>query len=53
MSAQSRAAGLSSKSVRQIVIGIAVALGLVVAAGGVVWTVNCPCETTPGFVLLG
>ena len=53
MSAQSRAAGLSSKSVRQIVLGIAVALGLVVAAGGVVWTVNCPCETTPGFVLLG
>ncbi len=53
MSAQSRAAGLSSKSIRQIVLGIAVALGLVVAAGGVVWTVNCPCETTPGFVLLG
>ena len=40
MSAQSRVAGSSSKSVRQIVIGIAVALGLVVAAGGVVWTVK-------------
>ena len=53
MSAKSRTAGMSSKSVRQIVLGIAVALGLVVAAGGVVWTVNCPCETTPGFVLLG
>ena len=24
-----------------------------VVAGGVVWTMNCPCEGTPGFVLLG
>ena len=53
MSAQSRVAGMSSKSVRQVVLGVAIALGLVVVAGGVVWTVNCPCETTPGFVLLG
>ena len=53
MTAKSRAAGLSSKSVRQIVLGVAIALGVVVVAGGVVWTVSCPCETTPGFVLLG
>ncbi len=53
MSAQSRAAGLSSKSVRQIVLGVAAALGLVVVAGGVAWTMSCPCEGTPGFVLLG
>ena len=53
MSVQSRVAGMSSKSVRQVVLGVAIALGLVVVAGGVVWTVNCPCETTPGFVLLG
>ena len=34
MSAKSRAAGLSSKSVRQIVLGVAIALGVVVVAGG-------------------
>ena len=45
--------GTSSKSSRKILLGSAVALALTVVAGGVVWTVSCPCETTPGFVLLG
>ena len=53
MSAEPRTAGTSSRSVRKILLGIAAALALVALAGGVVWAVNCPCERTPGFVLLG
>ena len=53
MSAQTQTAGTSSQSVRRILLGIAATLALVVVAGGVVWTMNCPCEGTPGFVLLG
>ncbi len=53
MSEESRPAGASSKPIRRILVGIAATLALIVLAGGVVWTVNCPCETTPGFILLG
>ena len=53
MSAEPRTAGTSSRSARKILRGIAAALALVVLAGGVVWAVNCPCERTPGFMLLG
>ena len=53
MTAEPRAAGASSMSVRKNLPVIAATLALVVVAGGVVWTINCPCEGTPGFVLLG
>ena len=53
MSAEPRTAGTSSRSARKIFPGIAAALALVVVAGGVVWAINCPCERTPGFMLLG
>ena len=46
-------AGPSSTSVRRVVLGVAAAAASVVVAGGVVWTMSCPCDTTPGFVLLG
>ena len=33
---------------------LAVTVFLVVAAGGIaVWTTTCPCDRTPGFILLG
>ena len=53
MTAERRTGGESSMSSRTIILGAAAALALVVVAGGAVWTVNCPCDTTPGFVLLG
>ena len=53
MSAERGTAGRQSMTVKKILLGIAATLTLVVVAGGVVWTMNCPCETTPGFVLLG
>ena len=53
MSAEPRTAGTSSTSVRKILAGIAATLVLLVVAGGVVWAVTCPCERTPGFILLG
>ncbi len=37
---------------RTLLIGAGV-LAVVVVAGVGVWTTTCPCETTPGFVLLG
>lgn len=37
---------------RIAIYGLA-ALVIVVVAAGVVWTSTCPCEATPGFVLLG
>ena len=46
-------AGKESKGVKRILLGIAVTLVLVAAAGGGFWAMTCPCETTPGFVLLG
>ena len=38
---------------RKILLGVAAGLALVIVAGGVAWTVSCPCDATPGFVLLG
>src|SRR5262245_42855283 len=33
---------------------LAVVVFLIVAAGGIaVWTTTCPCDRTPGFILLG
>ena len=51
MSAE-RGTGTRSKT-KKILLGIAATLALMAVAGGVVWTMTCPCETTPGFVLLG
>ena len=53
MSAEPRIVETASEFVRKNLLGIAATLALVVVAGGVVWTMNCPCEGTPGFVLLG
>ena len=53
MSAAPGSAGPSSTSARKVVLGIAAVVALVVVAGGVAWTMSCPCDTTPGFVLLG
>ena len=53
MTAEPRTAGTLSSSVRKNLPAIAAALAVVVVAGVVVWTVNCPCEGTPGFILLG
>ena len=53
MSAAQGTAGTRSKTVKKILLGVAVTLVLVVVVGGVVWTTACPCETMPGFVLLG
>lgn len=38
---------------KKVLLGVGATLVLVLLAGGVAWTVTCPCETTPGFVLLG
>mgnify|MGYP004282487427 FL=1 len=38
---------------KKVLMGVGAMLALVLLGGGVAWTVNCPCETTPGFVLLG
>ncbi len=53
MSAEPRIVETASDFVRKNLLVIAATLALVVVAGGVVWTMNCPCEGTPGFVLLG
>ena len=53
MSAEPRIVETALDFVRKNLLGIAATLALVVVAGGVVWTMNCPCEGTPGFVLLG
>ena len=52
MSAAQATAGTRSKTVKKILLGVAVTLVLVVVGGGVAWTTTCPCETMPGFVLL-
>ena len=38
---------------KKILLGIAATLTFVVVAGGVVWTMTCPCDGTPGFFLVG
>ncbi len=53
MTAERSAVGTLSQSVRKRLPAIGVGLALVVLAGGVAWTVNCPCDATPGFILLG
>lgn len=53
MSTERSIVATSVEFVRRNCLGIAAVLAVVVVGGGVVWTVNCPCETTPGFVLLG
>ena len=53
MSAKSWDAATASEFVKKNLVGIAAGLAVVVVAGLAVWTVNCPCETTPGFILLG
>ena len=53
MSTEPPAAGASPSSVRKVLPVAAAALALLVVAGGVVWAVNCPCDRTPGFILLG
>ena len=53
MSASPATGGASSMSPRKIVLGVAAVLAVVVVVGVVVWTLRCPCDTTPGFVLLG
>ena len=53
MSANPAAGGGSPAASRNIVLGVAAALAVVVVAGVAVWTVRCPCDATPGFVLLG
>jgi hypothetical protein len=42
-----------SRLVVKILLGIAATLLLVGAAGGGYWALTCPCDGTPGFVLLG
>ena len=53
MSAAQGTAGTRAKTVKKILLGVAATLVLVLLGGGVVWTTTCPCETMPGFVLLG
>ena len=37
----------------KVLLGVGATLAFVIVAGGAVWSVTCPCETTPGFILLG
>jgi hypothetical protein len=53
MSTQRGTAGARSRTVKKILLGVAATLAFVVVAGGVAWTMTCPCETMPGLVLLG
>jgi hypothetical protein len=53
MNAERATGGRRSRPVKKILLGAAAALALVVVAGGAVWSMNCPCETMPGLVLLG
>ena len=53
MSPEQETHGAQSKNAKKILLGVAVTLALVVVVGGVVWSMTCPCETVPGFVLLG
>ena len=53
MSAARGTSGRRSTTAKTILLGVAATLVLVIVGGGGVWTMMCPCETTPGFVLLG
>jgi hypothetical protein len=42
-----------SSTVKKVALGIGAVLALGLAGWGGVWALTCPCEGTPGFVLLG
>jgi hypothetical protein len=42
-----------SSTVKKIALGTGAALALGLIGWGAVWALTCPCEGTPGFVLLG
>ena len=42
-----------SRTVKKIALGTGAALALGLIGWGAVWALTCPCEGTPGFVLLG
>ena len=44
--------GRRSRATR-IVLGVTAALFIIAAVAITIWTTHCPCETTPGFMLLG
>ncbi len=45
--------GRRAKVIRRILLGSAATVALVALAGGSYWALTCPCDGTPGFVLLG
>ncbi len=45
--------GQRSKLIKKILLGSAATAALVALVGVSYWTVTCPCEGRPGFVLLG
>jgi len=45
--------GRRSKLIKKILLGSAATVLLVAVVGVSYWTLTCPCEGTPGFVLLG
>ena len=47
------ATGGRSKLIKKILLGSAATVLVAALAGGAYWTLTCPCEGTPGFVLLG
>lgn len=53
MNAERATGGRRARPVKKILLGAAAVLALVIVAGGAVWSMNCPCETMPGLVLLG
>ncbi len=53
MDEEKEVTGSRSNLVRRILLGSATAVLLVALAGGSYWALTCPCEGTPGFVLLG
>ncbi len=53
MATESRVPRGGSSMLKKILIGLGIALLAAVLVGGGVWTLSCPCEGTPGFVLLG
>jgi hypothetical protein len=53
MDEEQEPAGRRTKVIKRILLGSAAAVALVVLAGGSYWALTCPCEGTPGFVLLG
>lgn len=53
MGADRSTGGTRSSTTKTLVLAGLAKLALVVVAGGGLWTVTCPCDTVPGFVLLG